>query len=122
MSTFSKVQSSFHLTHKLWNNTQEKRKVGIVTMSNSLKLGGNLTCKKTDKNSISINNNNKKNNNNNGRFGKFGGKYVPELLITCLSELEEEFHKGLNDTKFQVGLSSKYFESFSMVLKHVVKI
>ncbi|XP_057536747.1 tryptophan synthase beta chain 1-like [Amaranthus tricolor] len=106
MSTFSKVQSSFHLTHKLWNNTQEKRKVGIVTMSNSLKLGGNLTCKKTDKNSISINNNNKKNNNNNGRFGKFGGKYVPELLITCLSELEEEFHKALNDTKFQEELET----------------
>ncbi|CAO2842591.1 unnamed protein product [Amaranthus hypochondriacus] len=107
MTTFSKVHSSFLLSqNKLWNNTQEKRKVGIVTMSNSMKLAGNVTCKNSDKYSININNNNNNNNNNDGKFGKFGGKYVPELLITCLSELEEEFHKALNDTKFQEELET----------------
>ncbi|KAK9714937.1 hypothetical protein RND81_06G132000 [Saponaria officinalis] len=41
------------------------------------------------------------NNKSNGRFGKFGGKYVPELLISCLSDLEDEFYKALNDENFQ---------------------
>ena len=37
-----------------------------------------------------------------GRFGKYGGKYVPELLISCLSRLEDEFYKALDDPKFKV--------------------
>ena len=39
---------------------------------------------------------------NNGRFGRFGGKYVPETLMTCLSKLETEFNLVLHDAKFQV--------------------
>lgn len=32
-----------------------------------------------------------------GKFGKFGGKYVPELLIPALQELEDAFEKFRND-------------------------
>jgi len=38
-----------------------------------------------------------------GRFGKYGGKYVPETLIAALSELEEEFKVAIKDPKFQVN-------------------
>lgn len=40
--------------------------------------------------------------NSEGRFGKFGGKYVPETLIAALSELEDEFQKAIKDPSFQV--------------------
>ncbi|KAE8691885.1 Tryptophan synthase beta chain 2 [Hibiscus syriacus] len=36
-----------------------------------------------------------------GRFGKFGGKYVPETLMSALSELETAFHSLAKDDKFQ---------------------
>lgn len=38
----------------------------------------------------------------NGRFGKFGGKYVPETLIPALLELEQEYERARNDPAFQV--------------------
>lgn len=37
-----------------------------------------------------------------GRFGKFGGKYVPETLMSALSELDTAFHSLSKDDKFQV--------------------
>jgi tryptophan synthase beta chain len=37
-----------------------------------------------------------------GRFGKFGGKYVPETLMHALTELETSFHSLAGDEKFQV--------------------
>lgn len=39
-----------------------------------------------------------------GRFGKFGGKYVPETLMPALSELESSFQKYRNDPDFQQEL------------------
>ncbi|KAJ9169061.1 hypothetical protein P3X46_020533 [Hevea brasiliensis] len=36
-----------------------------------------------------------------GKFGKFGGKFVPETLIACLKELEAEFNWALQDPEFQ---------------------
>jgi tryptophan synthase beta chain len=36
-----------------------------------------------------------------GRFGQFGGKYVPETLMPALSELEQAFHQYCNDPSFQ---------------------
>lgn len=33
-----------------------------------------------------------------GRFGKFGGRYVPETLMNALSELEEAY-KNIRKTK-----------------------
>lgn len=39
-----------------------------------------------------------------GRFGKFGGKYVPETLISALAELEQAYAEAMNDPKFTVSL------------------
>jgi tryptophan synthase beta chain len=36
-----------------------------------------------------------------GRFGRFGGKYVPETLMSALSELEQAFEKYRNEPDFQ---------------------
>lgn len=35
-----------------------------------------------------------------GRYDKFGGKYVPETLMSALYELESEFNKAWNDDAF----------------------
>jgi tryptophan synthase beta chain len=42
----------------------------------------------------------------NGRFGLFGGKYVPETLMPALSELETAFYQYRNDFGFQTELQS----------------
>lgn len=39
-----------------------------------------------------------------GRFGQFGGKYVPETLMPALSELETAFHHYFADPNFQSEL------------------
>lgn len=39
-----------------------------------------------------------------GRFGRFGGKYVPETLMHALTELENAFHALATDDEFQVAL------------------
>lgn len=36
-----------------------------------------------------------------GYFGEFGGRYVPEMLIPALEELEKEYVRAKNDTAFQ---------------------
>ena len=41
----------------------------------------------------------------NGRFGQFGGQYIPETLMNALRELEEAFHYYKNDPVFQAELS-----------------
>ncbi|MBD2440506.1 tryptophan synthase subunit beta [Nostoc sp. FACHB-110] len=41
-----------------------------------------------------------------GRFGKFGGKYVPETLMPALSELEAAVEKYRNDAGFQTQLQN----------------
>lgn len=52
-----------------------------------------------------------------GRFGKFGGKYVPETLMCALSELESAFHKLANDQDFQVHTEGTFVISMlSLVL------
>ena len=38
----------------------------------------------------------------NGRFGKFGGRYVPETLIYALDELTVAFQEAIKDPEFQV--------------------
>ncbi|KAJ9182718.1 hypothetical protein P3X46_006678 [Hevea brasiliensis] len=40
-----------------------------------------------------------------GRFGKFGGKYVPETLMHALSELESTFNSLKDDPDFQNELA-----------------
>eukprot|EP00899_Mesostigma_viride_P028532 jgi/Mesvir1/8864/Mv02759-RA.1 len=41
-----------------------------------------------------------------GRFGKFGGKYVPETLMSALERLEKEYEMVSKDEAFQAELSS----------------
>jgi tryptophan synthase beta chain len=36
-----------------------------------------------------------------GRFGAYGGRYVPETLMAALEELEREYEKARKDKKFQ---------------------
>ncbi|KAL3519508.1 hypothetical protein ACH5RR_017657 [Cinchona calisaya] len=42
-----------------------------------------------------------------GKFGRFGGKVVPETLISCLSILEAELTLALHDTDFQEELATE---------------
>lgn len=39
-----------------------------------------------------------------GRFGDFGGRYVPETLVHALDQLEQEYEASLHDEKFQAEL------------------
>jgi tryptophan synthase beta chain len=36
-----------------------------------------------------------------GKFGKYGGKYIPETLAPAVSELEAAYEKFKNDPEFQ---------------------
>jgi len=42
------------------------------------------------------------------RFGEFGGQYVPESLMDCLSELEKGFNSAIEDPKFWEEYRSYY--------------
>jgi tryptophan synthase beta subunit len=44
--------------------------------------------------------------NNKGRFGEFGGRYVPETLIPALDELEKSYNNIKEDPKFVQEFSS----------------
>ena len=39
-----------------------------------------------------------------GRFGVYGGRYVPETLMAALEELEQEYEKAKHDRKFRQRL------------------
>ncbi|MEB3212126.1 MAG: tryptophan synthase subunit beta [Leptolyngbyaceae bacterium] len=41
-----------------------------------------------------------------GRFGQFGGKYVPETLMPALAELEQAFYRYRDDAEFQQELDT----------------
>lgn len=47
-----------------------------------------------------------------GKFGKYGGIFVPELLIPAIEELEEAFYKYKDDEKFMDELNF-YLEEFA---------
>ncbi|MGH9513181.1 MAG: tryptophan synthase subunit beta [Terriglobales bacterium] len=40
-----------------------------------------------------------------GRFGAYGGRYVPETLMAALEELEREYERAKRDKKFQARLA-----------------
>src|SRR5450756_1990093 len=40
-----------------------------------------------------------------GRFGAYGGQYVPETLMAALAELEDVWHEAKADTQFQLELA-----------------
>lgn len=48
-----------------------------------------------------------------GRFGKFGGKYLPETLMYALTELEAAFKFLATDDDFQVPLHIFFFKKTS---------
>lgn len=50
--------------------------------------------------------------NHNGKFGKYGGIYVPELLMPAIEELEEAFYKYKDDPQFKSELE-KYLKEFA---------
>lgn len=41
----------------------------------------------------------------NGKFGEFGGKYIPETLVPAIEELEESYLRFKDDKKFKKDLS-----------------
>ena len=43
---------------------------------------------------------------NRGRFGIYGGQFVPETLMPCLLELEEAFDDANGDPSFHSDLDS----------------
>ncbi len=43
-----------------------------------------------------------------GRFGQFGGFYVPEVLIPALEEIEQAFYKFYKDPRFVAELNELY--------------
>ena len=48
----------------------------------------------------------------NGKFGNFGGKYIPETLVPAIEELEESYKKFTNDPDFQKELK-EYLENYA---------
>ncbi len=45
-----------------------------------------------------------------GRFGKYGGQYVPEIVMPVLTELEAAYEKYKNDLEFLAELRKYYVE------------
>ena len=41
-----------------------------------------------------------------GRFGPFGGRYVPETLMGALDELEKAYERARADSSFELELDS----------------
>ncbi len=46
--------------------------------------------------------------NRTGHFGQFGGRYVPELLIPIMEELESAFYRAIRDRGFKAELTNLY--------------
>src|SRR5215469_11897452 len=42
-----------------------------------------------------------------GRFGAFGGKFVPESLTAALTALEHAYEQARDDADFQAGLQTQ---------------
>ena len=43
-----------------------------------------------------------------GRFGKFGGQYVPETLMNAITELEEAYNRYKDDPEFNKELTDLF--------------
>lgn len=46
--------------------------------------------------------------NKNGRFGPYGGRYIPETLMSAVQELEQAYHKYKEDPQFVAELDDLY--------------
>ena len=45
------------------------------------------------------------NTNSKGRFGRYGGQYVPETLMNAVNELEEAYNHYKDDPEFNKELT-----------------
>ena len=45
-----------------------------------------------------------------GKYGKFGGRFVPEVLMTAVAELEEAYEKAKGDSNFKKELNLRLRE------------
>ena len=43
-----------------------------------------------------------------GRFGEYGGQYVPETVMNAVSELEEAYLRYKDDPEFKAELADLY--------------
>lgn len=43
-----------------------------------------------------------------GRYGRFGGKYVPETLIAALADLEKAYAEAMSDPSFLVSFGARF--------------
>lgn len=50
--------------------------------------------------------------NQNGHFGQYGGRYVPEMLIPIMEDLEKAFYKYKKDPGFKKELA-KFYKDYS---------
>jgi len=59
-----------------------------------------------------------------GRFGDFGGRYVPETLVYALDQLEAEYAKAVADPQFQAELDEllKHFVGRPSPLYHAKRL
>lgn len=59
-----------------------------------------------------------------GRFGKFGGRYVPETLMHPIEELERAYEKARNDPKFQAEFQRllRYYAGRPTPLYHAERL
>ena len=48
----------------------------------------------------------------NGKFGNFGGKFIPETLVPAIEELEESYKKFTKDSNFKKELK-EYLENYA---------
>ena len=46
--------------------------------------------------------------NPNGRFGTFGGQYMPETLMNAVIELEQAYNRYKNDVQFNAELTQLF--------------
>ncbi len=59
-----------------------------------------------------------------GRFGPYGGRFVPETLMTALEELEAAYRAAREDSQFQQELASllKHYAGRPTPLYHAVNL
>ena len=52
-----------------------------------------------------------------GRFGEFGGQYIPETVMTAVHELEKAYDKYKDDPEFNKELQELYHNYAPKIIK-----
>ncbi|KAM7506230.1 hypothetical protein LguiB_005134 [Lonicera macranthoides] len=89
--------SSLVLSHQ--NSTNDTIKPHANFMSNSVMTRRSLVRQRLIEMEA-------KTSSTTGKFGRFGGTFVPETLIACLSQLEDQLNFVLHDDEFQAELAT----------------